>query len=93
MFEGLRGEFRWHLRSRHRGPKSRSGDTWAEGLLRWFKGDSVEHLSVTLDGLGDCGVRYSPLALVFESGSAEVAEDGMDPSGYCCSLTTPSPSC
>ena len=27
MFEGLRGEFRWHLRSRHRGPKGWSGDT------------------------------------------------------------------
>ena len=35
MFEGLRGEFRWHLRSKYRGPKGRSGDTWTEGLLRW----------------------------------------------------------
>ena len=35
MFEGLRDEFRWHLRSRYRGPKGRSGDTWTEGLLRW----------------------------------------------------------
>ena len=37
MFEGLRGEFRWHLRSRHRGPKGRSGDTWAEDILHWLE--------------------------------------------------------
>ena len=35
MFEGLGGEIRWHLRSRHRGPKGRSGDSWA--LLRWLE--------------------------------------------------------
>ena len=42
-----------------------------------FKGDSVEHLSVKLDGPDDCGafqLRNTPLALIVESGSAEVAE-------------------
>ena len=33
MFEAL-GEFFWHLRSKQRGPRGRSGDTWAEDLLR-----------------------------------------------------------
>ena len=32
-FEVL-GEFRWHLRSKHRDPRGWSGDTWAEYLLR-----------------------------------------------------------
>ena len=32
MFEVLRGEFCWHLRSKHRGPKGRSRYSWAEGL-------------------------------------------------------------
>ena len=37
MFEVVTGEFRWHLRSNHRGPRGQSGDTWAEYLLRWLK--------------------------------------------------------
>ena len=36
MFEVLTGEFRWHLLSKHRGPRGRSGGTWAEDLLRWL---------------------------------------------------------
>ena len=42
-----------------------------------FEGDSVEHLSVTLDGPHDRGafqIINAPLALIVESGSAEVAE-------------------
>ena len=50
MFEGLRSEFRWHLRSRHRGPKGRSGDTWAEGLLRWLERDSRQDVGVGVFG-------------------------------------------
>ena len=94
MFEVVPGDFRWHLRSKHRGPRGRSGDIWAEHLLRWlgeggatgrrrsrsrssiFKGDAVEHLSVTLDSPHDCGVfrlRNVLLALIVEGGSAEVA--------------------
>ena len=61
-----------------------------------FGGDSVEDLLVPLDGPDDRGVfqlRNSPLALIVESGSAEVAEEPKDePSGCCCSITTPSPS-
>ena len=33
MFEVF-GELRWHLRSKQRGLRGRSGDTWAEDLLR-----------------------------------------------------------
>ena len=94
MFEVVPGDFRWHLRSKHRGPRGRSGDIWAEHLLRWlgeggatgrrrsrsrssiFKGDAVEHLSVTLDSPHDRGafqLRNVPLALIVEGGSAEVA--------------------
>ena len=36
MFEVLTGEFRWHLRSKHRGLRGRSGGIWAEDLLRWL---------------------------------------------------------
>ena len=42
-----------------------------------FKGDSVEYLSVKLDGPDDRGafqLRNTPHALIVESGSAEVAE-------------------
>ena len=42
-----------------------------------FEGDSVEHLSVALDGPHDRDafqLRNAPLALNTESGSAEVAE-------------------
>ena len=42
-----------------------------------FEGDSVEYLSVTLDGpdyRGAFQLRNAPLALIVESGSAEVAE-------------------
>ena len=77
MFEGLRGDIHWHLRSRHRGPKGRSGDTWARDLLRWFERDSVEHLSVKIDDPDDRGAFQlinAPLALIVESGSAEVAK-------------------
>ena len=41
-----------------------------------FKGDAVEHLSVTLDSPHDRGafqLRNVPLALIFEGDSAEVA--------------------
>ena len=43
-----------------------------------FEGDSLEHFSVTPDGLDDRGalpLRNAPLALIVESGSAEVAEE------------------
>ena len=42
-----------------------------------FEGDSIEHLSVTLDDSHDHGafrLRNVPLALIVEGGSAEVAE-------------------
>ena len=43
-----------------------------------FEGDPVEHLSVTLDGPDDRGafqLRSTSLALIVDSGSAEVAEE------------------
>ena len=131
MCEIVTGEFRWHLRSKHRGPRGRSGDiglkifcgSWerearqdvgvrvrdlrsvlqlesvrvqavkpslyAITLVRQtceilerlmicldFKGDAVEHFSVTLDSPYDRGafqLRNVPLALIVEGGSAEVA--------------------
>ena len=61
-----------------------------------FKGDSVEHLSVTLDCIHNRGtfqLRNAPRALIVEGGYAEVAEGGrMEPYGCCCSITTPRPS-
>ena len=43
-----------------------------------FKGDAVEHLSVTLDSPHERGafqLRNAPLALIVERGSAEVTEE------------------